>query len=224
MKVSKIIGLCKEILSTADVSIDLSQQAGEFVQTKAEDNLPSADSNYAEAFNNEADREAGKEEQNEELAQQKVSQTDEELLTCCNFVLQELYCDYSMSVRKTVVEVTDSFCDTTSLRLNKVISLCDAEGTKIPFRYTEKGLFVERDGAYNLTYGVMPNEVTYFDEITMPSPVICERTLVYGILREYFTRIGDYVSANVWHEKYQNALRVASVKRSGQYMHRRRWL
>lgn len=187
MKVSEIVSICKQIISTADVTVDISETT-------------------------------------EEMDEADITQTDLELVTCCNFVLQELYCDYSMAIRRTTAEVKDGFCDVSQLNLGKVISLRDGEGRHTPFRYAENKLYVEGDGTYNLVYSAMPETVTYFGEITLPGPVVCQRTLVYGMLREYFTRLGDYVSANVWQEKYQNALRAANVKTSGQYLPRRRWL
>ena len=163
------------------------------------------------------------EEEIESEAEEQGSST-KRLLNCCNFTLEELYRDYASSVRKTVVEVVDGFADTSGLKLNKVISLVDGEGNDVKYRYTEGGLSVDGDGRYNLCYARLPNDVGLEDEITLPSPRITERVLAYGILREYFTVIGDTLTASQWDERYKDALRIADVKSSSMRMPVGRWL
>ena len=147
-----------------------------------------------------------------------------QLLNCCNFTLEELYRDYASSIRRTVVEVVDGFADTSAFRLSKVISLVDGEGNDVKYRYTEGGLSVNEDGKYNLCYARLPSDVGLEDEVTLPSPRITERILAYGILREYFTVIGDTLTASQWDERYKDALRIADVKSSPMRMPVGRWL
>ena len=147
-----------------------------------------------------------------------------QLLNCCNFTLEELYRDYSGSVRKTVVEVVDGFADTSAYRLCKVISLVDSEGRDVKYRYTEGGLNVDGDGKYNICYARLPDDVGVGDEVKLPSPRITERILAYGILREYFTIVGDTHTASQWDERYKDALRIADVKSSSMRMPVGRWL
>ena len=147
-----------------------------------------------------------------------------QLLNCCNFTLEELYRDYAGSIRKTVVEVVDGFADTSEYRLCKVISLVDGEGNDVKYRYTEGGLAVSEDGKYNLCYARLPADVTLEDDVTLPSPRITERVLAYGILREYFTVVGDTSTASQWDERYKDALRIADVKSSSMRMPVGRWI
>ena len=147
-----------------------------------------------------------------------------QLLNCCNFTLEELYRDYAGAVRKTVIEVVDGFADTSAYRLCKVISLVDGEGNDVKYRYTEGGLSVEADGKYNLCYARLPSDVTLDDDVALPSPRITERVLAYGILREYFTVVGDVATASQWDERYKDALRIADVKVSTMRMPVRRWI
>ena len=147
-----------------------------------------------------------------------------QLLTCCNFTLEELYRDYASAIRKTVIEVVEGFADTSGLQLCKVISLLDGEGNDVKYRYTEGGLSVERDGKYNLCYARLPSKVGLEDEITLPSPRITERVLSYGILREYFFLNGDRATASQWEERYKDALRIADVKNSPMRMPVGRWV
>ena len=164
---------------------------------------------------------------NEEEIDSEVETTGSvvrQLLNCCNFTLEELYRDYASALRKTVVDVIDGFADTSALRLSKVISLVDSEGNDVRYRYTEGGLSVNEDGRYNLCYARLPAAVTLDDDITLPSPRITERILAYGVLREYFTVVGDTFSASQWDERYKDALRIADVKSSPMRMPVRRWL
>ena len=163
----------------------------------------------------------------EEEIESEVEQsgsTLRQLLNCCNFTLEELYRDYASSLRKTVVEVVDGFADTSAYKLCRVISLVDGEGNDVKYRYTEGGLSVDEDGKYNLCYARLPNDVSLEDEVTLPSPRITERVLAYGILREYFTIVGDTLTAAQWDERYKDALRIAEVKTSSMRMPVRRWL
>ena len=146
------------------------------------------------------------------------------LLNCCNFTLEELYRDYAGCIRRTVVEVVDGFADTRGFKMCKVISLVDGEGNDVKYRYTEGGLRVEKDGKYNLCYARLPDDVGVGDEVKLPSPRITERVLAYGILREYFTVVGDTLTASQWDERYKDALRIADVKCSSMRMPVGRWL
>ena len=155
---------------------------------------------------------------------ERQGSTVRQLLNCCNFTLEELYRDYASSIRKTVVEVVDGFADTSVYKMCKVISLVDGEGNDVKYRYTEGGLSVDEDGKYNLCYARLPNDASLDDEVTLPSPRITERVLSYGILREYFTIVGDTLTATQWDERYKDALRSADVKSSSLRMPVGRWL
>ena len=146
------------------------------------------------------------------------------LLTCCNNTVEELFRDYASALRKTVVEVVDGFADTGSFKLCKVISLVDGEGNDVKYRYTEGGIAVDKDGKYNLCYAKLPSELQIDDEVTLPSPRVTERIVAYGILRDYFTVVGDTVTAAQWDERYKDALRASDVKNSAMRMPVGRWL
>ena len=161
-------------------------------------------------------------ELNGEMEQQ--GSVTRQLLDCCNCTLEELYRDYASSLRKTVVEVVDGFADTSGFRMCKVISLVDGEGNDVKYRYTEGGLSVDEDGKYNLCYARLPSVVGPEDEVALPSPRITERVLCYGILYDYFARVGDAFTASQWEQRYKDALRIAEVKSSEMRLPVGRWL
>lgn len=146
------------------------------------------------------------------------------LVNGCNFVLEELYRDYATALGRTVVEVVDGFCDTGCYKLSRVISLLDGEGNNVKFRYGDGGLYVERDGKYNLCYARLPGEVGWDDDVRMPSPRVTERILIYGVIREYYATQGDWYNAKQWDGRFKDALRVADVKSSTMTMPVGRWV
>ena len=146
------------------------------------------------------------------------------LLNSCNFVYEELFRDYATSLRKTVVEVTDGFADTSIYRMCRVISLVDAEGNDVKYRYSDGGLYVEKDGKYNLCYARLPDVLGWGDEVRMPSPRITERMFVYGVVREYYAVTADWTLAKEWDTRFKDALQVAGVKTSSLKMPVGRWV
>ncbi|MCH5153049.1 MAG: hypothetical protein J1F68_03740 [Clostridiales bacterium] len=146
------------------------------------------------------------------------------LLNSCNFVYEELFREYATSLRKTVVEIKDGFADTSLYRMCRVISLVDAEGNDVKFRYGDGGLYVDADGKYNLCYARLPDVLSWGDEVRMPSPRITERMFVYGVVREYYSVTGDWALAKQWDTRFKDALQVAGVKTSSMRMPVGRWL
>lgn len=166
------------------------------------------------------DIEVGKISSGEVLPCDKTSR----IVSCCNLVLEELYRDYAAHCRKTVAEARDGFISTSEYNLCRVLSLCDGEGSPVSFRYTEGGVLVKKDGKYNMTYAKLPVEVGINDNITLPSPKITDRIFIYGVLREYLLQNGDYTAAQVWREKFEDALSVANMQTVSGVMPVRRWL
>lgn len=146
------------------------------------------------------------------------------LVNACNFVLEELYRDYATSLRKTVICVKDGFADTSAYKMCKVVSLVDAEGNNVAFRYCDNGLYVQKDGCYNMCYARLAGDLGWNDEISLPSPRITERILAYGIVREYYSVTGDWYNAEKWDERFKDALQVSMTKPSPMRIPARRWL
>lgn len=146
------------------------------------------------------------------------------LINCANFVYEELYRDYATALRKTVVDVVDGFADTSSFKMCKVISLVDSEGNDVHFRYGDGGIYVDADGRFNLCYARLPDTLGWNDVVLMPSPRITERIFVYGVAREYYATLGDWVNAKEWDERFKAALQVACSKTTSMRLPVRGWL
>lgn len=145
------------------------------------------------------------------------------LLVASNVVLDDLYCNWTPSLCKAVVCSKNGFVDTQSLLLNSVVRLTDSQGNDVTYRYTERGLFVQTDGTFNLLYAKLPPTVDWNDQFVLPSPKITPRIFAYGVLTEYFHSIADDVQAQRYQTKYHDALRIATRKLSPMKMPARRW-
>ena len=145
------------------------------------------------------------------------------ILTVSNLVLEDVYCNYATSLVKVVVVSNDGIIDTSNLQLNRVVALTDSQGNNVAYRYTERGLFVDYNGTFNLLYAKLPPQVDWNDEFLLPSPRITPRVFAYGVLAEYFHSIADDVQAERYQSKYQAALRIATRKITPTKMPARRW-
>lgn len=150
--------------------------------------------------------------------------TVKRFVTSANFVLERLYCDYATAISKTVATSTEGLIDTSSIPLNRVISLKDGQGYEVKYRYTENGLQVDYDGMFNLTYAKKPTQVNWNSEIVYPSPQITDRIFIYGVMSEYCMSIGDRANANNWEKAFCDALSVAKIKTSEMTLPIGRWL
>lgn len=146
------------------------------------------------------------------------------LLACFKQVYEQLYRDFA-ALRRTVVQSKEGVIDLSDVKLCRVVALVDGEGNSVPFRYSENALVVPRDGKFNLTYARLPDQMPgWGDQLVMPSPVLSERVLVYGIMREYLASIGDWATAAQWEQRFSTALQAASSKTAALHLPVRGWL
>ena len=146
------------------------------------------------------------------------------LLNCCNFVTEELASSYAYDVRHTVAEAADNVINLGGLRLCRVISLVDSCGNSVPFKHTQEGLLVDKDGKYNLTYVRLPKSLTFDSVIEPPNALITERIITYGVIAEYLRITGDYAQSASWAGKLNQALSAAAVNKTYARLPSRRWL
>lgn len=146
------------------------------------------------------------------------------LLACCNFVLDELYSEYALDCRNTVVNAVDGIIEVSNLNLRRVLSLTDSAGQNTPFKHSLDGLTLNRCGKYNLTYARKPPLLTFASAINIPDSKISERIFVYGVIAEYLRVIGDYSASSSWAGKYLQALQAAMSKTACAKLPCRRWL
>lgn len=146
------------------------------------------------------------------------------LLACCNLVMGELYEQYALDCRSTVVQAADGVIDMGNLKMCKVLSLVDSSGRSVPFKHTYGGLLVKDACKCNLTYSRLPDPLDFESEIKFSDPRISERIFTYGVIAEYMRIIGDYTESASWTDKLACALSAAMSARSGARLPDRRWL
>lgn len=144
------------------------------------------------------------------------------IVSCCNYVLEELYRSSFVDCHTTVVEATEGVIDVSNLKMLRVLALRDAEGNKARIMQGEGCLYAPYDGKFNLTYARAPADVDLLSDLPA-NPRMTFRIFIYGVITEYLRRRGDFDQSLSWDEKYQNALTAVatSPQRS---MPTRRWL
>ena len=165
-----------------------------------------------------------------DLAEQTIPQAMEQdaccrnLLACCNFVSDELYNGFALDCRSTVVEAKKGVADVGGLKLGKALALVDSSGSSVPFRHGSDGLYVNRDGKYNLTYARLPDKLHFTSEIQLPNSKITDRIYTYGVIAEYLRIAGDFNQSESYSAKFVQALSQATSSKTSARLPRRRWL
>lgn len=146
------------------------------------------------------------------------------LLTCCNFVSDELYSDCALDCRTTVVQAANGLIDTSGLKMSKAVLLVDSLGNNVPFRQTSSGLTVKSDGKYNLTYARLPCALSFASVIQLPNSKITDRIFIYGVIAEYLRITGDYLQSESYLGKFTRSLSAALASKTNARLPARRWL
>ena len=145
------------------------------------------------------------------------------LVTAAGFVTEELFADYGANVYKKTASTVDGTLAVANLC--KVLSLTDAQsGNDVAFRYTAQGLYVGRDGKFDVVYTTKPTKPSWTEEVPLPSTALSDRTVVYGMIAEFFLMSGDSVTAEPWRVRFEDTASAATVKTSSVHMPARRWL
>lgn len=145
------------------------------------------------------------------------------LLDCCNSVSEQLYAEHMADPTRTVVEVVNGVAPLDP-QTYRVLKIKDSNGCDVDFNYTSNGIAVEADGRYNVTYARLPQRMSFEDEVILPDPRFTHRLFVYGVIAEYFRRVGDYATGESWQQKFDDAITVTVELRKSARMRTRRWL
>lgn len=145
------------------------------------------------------------------------------LLDCCNSVLEALYAEHMADPTRTVIEVVDGVAPLNPLT-HRVLKIKDSNGCDVDFNYTSEGIAVQVDGRYNVTYARLPGKMSFGDEVILPDPRFTHRLFAYGVIAEYFRRVGDYVTSDSWQQKFDDAITVTVELRKSAQIRPRRWL
>ncbi len=161
----------------------------------------------------------------EYAAEAEKDDTVKAFVTCCNLVLDDLYCDYVTDIKTGKLSASDGFACFSVLEfpVNRVLSLTDKSGGRVRYRYCNGGLKVNADGELTVVYAARAPKAGFTDELPLADVRVNERIFAYGVTAEYCLLSGDYDGAAIWDKRYKDALAAAMVKRSEMRLPRRGW-
>lgn len=167
----------------------------------------------------------------EELGGTEVNPTEltqknlELLVRCVNLVYQELATDYIPLKHAEEITVSSGeflFENLTKSIIN-VLSLKNLDGENKKFKIYPNAIKVE-NGTYQIEYSYLPSEVSLGNEVEAFSGRISERILAYGVASEYSFISGLFEEASMWKKRFEDAVLIASRKKSPLRMPTRRWV
>jgi hypothetical protein len=147
------------------------------------------------------------------------------LLRAVNLVQDELACDYIALKHSETVVVNDEriLFDTLQKRLLQVYFIKNEVGEAVSYRLYPNYIKIE-NGTYLLEYSYLPDEVAVEGQLELFSNKISERMLAYAVASEYALINGLFDEATTWKKRFEDAMRVATNKKSAVTLPTRRWL
>ncbi len=151
------------------------------------------------------------------------SQTQKDInliLSCINEVLCDVATDF-LPIKKTAqIQVANDSFDLSSLpNFHKLIKVFTIK----PYSVNFETLNIS-SGSYKITYQKLPDECTISGQILDFLPSLTIYALSYGVASQYCTISGNYSEAQMWHDKFENAMQVATRKSFVPQLKPRRWL
>ena len=146
------------------------------------------------------------------------------LLHCFNLVENELALDYLPLVTEEEKQSNTGKIVYSSLKKSivRIIRVTDEHGNSIAYQAFPDHLMTQV-GKVNIVYSYTPTPKTIEGESDFEL-YVSARMFEYGILAEYCAAVGRFEEANVWDEKYKDAVESAYRAQSGGRMPVRRWV
>ncbi len=146
------------------------------------------------------------------------------LLRCFNMVENELALDYLPLVAEEEKETNGGKLVYSSLKnsIVRIIRVTDEEGNSIAYQVFPDYLMTQT-GKVRIVYSYTPAPKTIGGKSDF-TLYASSRMYEYGILAEYFAAVGRFEEANIWDEKYKDAIDAAYRAQSGGRMSARRWV
>ena len=146
------------------------------------------------------------------------------LLKCLNLILSEIAIDYLPIVKRKTITLSDKKVDVKSIdsRIQEVLSLKDG-GINVPYKILGNDLYADAN-CCEIEYKVHPTEVALTDTCEDFAGRIAGRVLAYGVCMEYCFISLLYDDAQVWENKFKNALMADCRKKSELRLKKRRFI
>ena len=159
------------------------------------------------------------EDEDEEYAQKA-----EMLLHCLHLVENELALDYFPLVAEQEVRADSGKIVFSNLSKDivRVIKVMDENENSMAYQLFPSYLMTQA-GTVKVVYSYTPSQKDWDENIDF-TLYVSQRLLAYGIAAEYCTAMGRLEEANIWDEKYKDAIEAAYKVQSGGTMPSRRWV
>ncbi len=146
------------------------------------------------------------------------------LLACFQRVESELALDYLPLMAEDEIVTGTGVVEYAQLQREaaRIFSVEDEWGEPIKYRLFPTHLKT-KSGRLKVIYGYKPREKT-IDEVSEYQTDVSKRLLVYGVSAEYCLAVGELSAANIWSEKYKQAVRAAYRAHPCKRIRSRRWL
>lgn len=166
---------------------------------------------------------------NKDGSTQSAVNSDKQLslvIDCINYTIDQLACQCAPNTyyQEVIAEGGKISYEQLKYPPLEVMSLTDSFGTNVPFRYVVGGIAVECNGRMGITYSTPYDKVDLWTDINLSNNKLTERAIAYGACAEYCLLTADYSMAQMWQDRYNQAVEIASYKRSEKRIKGRRWL
>lgn len=161
--------------------------------------------------------------ENENLTELQVKEI-EHLKKCFNLVYNEIATNFLPFVKEEEVEFQQGILPYNNLSESLVeIKKLSANGKNIRYTLTSNGISANAKNA-KIKYTYSPSELDFEDEVCLLGGKLQPRVFAYGIAMEYSLICGLYDEAEIWENRYKNALFEARSKKSEIRLPARRWI
>ena len=135
------------------------------------------------------------------------------MTTALNNVISEIAEEYIPFIKSENAKCVDGqiLYDTLSESVKEIIIV--KKGSKVKFKPLHKGIKLNEDGEYEVTYSYIPKKIEFGDEIDFPAGVT-ERTVACGVAGEYALMCERYEECVNYDNKFLSGIKaVKRVKR-----------
>lgn len=159
-----------------------------------------------------------------------TSETTDEfniLLSCLNLTISEIATDYIPVMKREKLpiighEISLSDFSSTPHDIYRVMLV---NGKTIRYKLIDDAIRLDYDNIYvEIDYSVIPGLVTKDTTNNLFYGKVSDKCLALGTASEYCYIKGFYEEAQMWHERFKEALIIATRKKSEVKLPKRRWI
>ena len=149
------------------------------------------------------------------LSKTEDQQELNKVLVAINTTTKSLSCLYKLKFKEEITFANNTFdALLLSKKLNKIISIKNKMGNKIPFKIVANKITCSYCGAATIEYFYFPNEAENLNDNVDLNSVICPKTFAMGVVSEYCYINNLFDDAAVWEERFLKSLNKKALSNS----------